>query len=227
MISLAETLVATTIVVTVMGGVLGALDRSMKTFDTQPELCDLQQRLRVGIALLQGELLMAAAPLMPYRSGVESPDPPGTFRRDVITVNRVRPDAASAAFRHVYYLRADVAGSGSDLMRYDGDATSMPVVDNVVKLEFRYFAAGAAEVPPEALIDGPWHPSDVAADRFDADLLRIRRVRVVIRAQAAAPWLRGRDARLFTFSGTAEASRQIPDQEITLDVAPRNLNLNR
>jgi hypothetical protein len=227
MISLGETLVATTIVVTVMGGVLGALDRSMKTFDTQPELSDLQQRLRVSVSLLQGELAMAAVPIMPYRSGLERPDPPGTFRRDVITVNRVRPDPASAAIRHVYYLRVDGAAGTSELMRYDGELTDMPVVDNVVKLEFQYFADGASDIPAEALIDGPWHPDDLAADRFDADLLRIRRVRVAIRVQAAAPWLRGRDARLFTYPGTAEPSRQIRDQEITFDVAPRNLNLDR
>jgi hypothetical protein len=226
MTSLAETLVATTIVVTVMGVVLGTVDRSMKTFDTQSELSDLQQRLRVGVARLQGELAMAAVPVLPYRAGAESPDPPGTFRRDVITVSRVRPDPTSPAVRHVYYLRVDPAAGTSELMRYDGEITTMPVLDHVTKLQLQYFA-GAVEIPGEALIDGPWYPDDVTADRFDADLLRVRRVRVTIRVQAAAPWLRGRDARLFTHPGTAEPSRQIPDQEIAFDVAPRNMNLAR
>lgn len=84
------------------------------------------------------------------------------------------------------------------------------------------------ELTPEQLADGPWCPNDSAADRWDADLLRVRRVAVTIRAQAAAPALRGPAGVLFTHGGSARlASRWVPDREVRLDVSPRNLNLRR
>ena len=90
-------------------------------------------------------------------------------------------------------------------------------------------AAGASLVrlTPQLLTDGPWCPGAAAARRFDADLLRLRRVRVTLRVQAASAALRGKGD-LFARPGTSPGDRRyVPDQEIRFDVSPRNLNLGR
>jgi hypothetical protein len=80
----------------------------------------------------------------------------------------------------------------------------------------------------EQLKDGPWCPDSAAPGRYDADLLRIRKVRVTLRVQAASPSLRGPTGTLFTRGGTSRGSeRFIPDHEIKFDVLARNLNLGR
>jgi hypothetical protein len=81
----------------------------------------------------------------------------------------------------------------------------------------------------EAMLkDGPWCPDATARDRFDADLLRIRRVRVKLRVQVAQESLRGPAGPLFARGGTFNgATRLVPDQQIQFDVAPRNMNLGR
>jgi hypothetical protein len=82
------------------------------------------------------------------------------------------------------------------------------------------------ELPPSALTDGPWCPDAGARTRFDADLLRIRRVRFTLRVQTALASLRGPAGVLFTNGGAARAAtRYVPDLEIQFDVTPRNLNL--
>ena len=78
------------------------------------------------------------------------------------------------------------------------------------------------------LRDGPWCPDDENAHRYDADLLRIRRVSVTMRLEAALSALRGPASALFMRGGTARAaSRWAPDQEIRFDMAPKNLNIGR
>jgi hypothetical protein len=78
------------------------------------------------------------------------------------------------------------------------------------------------------LTDGPWCPSYTASNRWDVDLLRIRRIRVTLRVQVATTGLRGAAGTLFTHAGTSPgAERFIPDQEIRFDVTPRNMNLGR
>ncbi|MEO5742632.1 MAG: prepilin-type N-terminal cleavage/methylation domain-containing protein [Vicinamibacterales bacterium] len=78
------------------------------------------------------------------------------------------------------------------------------------------------------LTDGPWCPDDQIANRFDADLLRIRKVRVTLRVQVGLKSLRGPTGTLFTRGGTARGGeRYIPDQEISFEVTPRNLNFGR
>jgi len=60
-------------------------------------------------------------------------------------------------------------------------------------------------------------------NRYDADLLRIRLVRIVVRIQAQSPAVRGRDAWLFAQPGGArESSRLVPDLEVRVDAALRN-----
>jgi hypothetical protein len=60
---------------------------------------------------------------------------------------------------------------------------------------------------------------------FDMDLLRIRGVRLRVRAQAGADGYRGVDARLFQNPGTAtESVRFVPDVILQTTVTPRNLS---
>jgi type II secretory pathway pseudopilin PulG len=82
---------------------------------------------------------------------------------------------------------------------------------------------GLARLPLAALADGPWCPDDVSPNRYDADLLRIRLVRITLRVQAQSPAVRGLDARLFSRPGAArEAARLVPDLEVRVDAALRN-----
>jgi hypothetical protein len=78
------------------------------------------------------------------------------------------------------------------------------------------------------LTDGPWCPDNQIANRFDADLLRIRKVRVTLRVQVGPKSLRGPTGTLFLRGGTASGGeRYIPDQEISFEITPRNLNFGR
>lgn len=189
-----------------------------------------------------------------------------------------------------YYLKTDDANRTYQLMRHDGWSTELPVVDDVVQLEFRYFGdpepprltgtpldeppgpwttygpapppieqtrgtwpqgenctflvANGAHVPrlnvlagggptlveltAAVLTDGPWCPSSLTPNRFDADLLRIRRVRVIVRVQSALASLRGPAGALFLKAGTARAGdRYVPDLEVQFDITPRNMNFGR
>jgi hypothetical protein len=192
---------------------------------------------------------------------------------------------------HTYYLKSEPVGGTYQLMHYDGYQTDLPVIDNVVKLEFRFFgepqppalrpgkrlddpvgpfttygpkpplidrdnpndawpagencifavqdgqqlsrlpvlAVGAAQVElgQNVLSDGPWCTDSGHVNRFDADLLRIRRVRIKLRVQAAVASMRGPAGVLFTRGGTAAAGDLVPDLEVGFDVTPRNLDLER
>jgi len=82
--------------------------------------------------------------------------------------------------------------------------------------------------PNTSLTDGPWCPDPNNVNKWDADLLRIRKVTVTIRVQAALDALRGPAGTLFTNAGTSRgANSYAPDQEVKFDVAPRNVNLGR
>ena len=198
--------------------------------------------------------------------------------------------ALVAARIGTYHLKQDAAAQTFQLMRHDGWVTDLPVVDDVVSLQFDYFGdaepprltgtpldskpgpwttygpappaigqvrgtwpdgenctfvvingqqtprlpvlggGGSAlvELKPALLTDGPWCPDAQLPNRFDADLLRIRKVRVTLRVQSAVASLRGPASTLFLRGGTARAgSRYVPDLEVRFDVAPRNMNLWR
>jgi hypothetical protein len=78
------------------------------------------------------------------------------------------------------------------------------------------------------LTDGPWCPDSISPNRFDADLLRIRRIRVSLRVQSGLASLRGPAGTLFARGGTARAGdRYVPDLTVQFDVTPRNMNLGR
>jgi len=84
-------------------------------------------------------------------------------------------------------------------------------------------ASGLARLPLSAFTDGPWCPDGASPNRFDADLLRIRLVRVTLRVQAQSASVRGTDMHWFSRPGAArEAARLVPDLEVYVDVAIRN-----
>jgi hypothetical protein len=206
--TIAEVLVASAVTITLMGAVAGVTAPLQRLFDTQPEYADMHQRLRGAIEALTKDLLAAAPPVMPYRAGIRSHDlDSGIFyRSDVITVVTMSWD--SGATSHTYYLRKDPATGVAHLMRYDGRESDLPLADHITRMKFAYFDEGAAPLAPDRFEDGPWFPDDRDRNRFDMDLLRIRRIRVTLRVEATSPGLR----------------RFLPDREITFDVAPRNLN---
>ena len=209
-------------------------------------------------------------------------------------LSKAYPAGATIAqvVQHVYYLDT----STNQLMHYDGFQSTMPVLDNVVGLNFQYYGdpwpaeltrpgvdqsttygpmppapdvliapwpagencivrmvdglqvsrlaalgnpgGGLVRLAPRQLTDGnatadsAWCPDAGNPNRFDADLLRIRKVRVTIRLQTPDASLRGSltdgpDA-LFINAGTSRGGyRWVPDHEIRFDVSPRNLNLGR
>jgi Tfp pilus assembly protein PilW len=189
------------------------------------------------------------------------------------------------ASNHTYYLKSDVPNDIYQLMHYDGTSNSaVPVVDNVVGLEFDYYGdaqppivrKSLSEVPattygpkPSAvavapwgafenclfspgaipapklpvlgagtpalvrltsaqLTDGPFCPNDTNGNRWDADLLRIRKIGVTLRVRTPVAALRGPAGVLFTHGGTSAGGfKWVPDQELYFEVSPRNLNLGR
>ena len=87
--------------------------------------------------------------------------------------------------------------------------------------------AGIVPIGQALLVDGPWCPDAAHAFRFDADLLRIRRVRVHLRLQAARPF-RGLAGAWFANGGAAgDPWRYVPDERVTLEVMARNVSVAR
>ena len=83
-----------------------------------------------------------------------------------------------------------------------------------------------ARLPLAMFTNGPWCGG--GDNEYDADLLRIRKVRVTLRMQAASPSLRGTDGNLFMNPGHSQGgSRLVPDYTVRFEVTPRNLNLTR
>jgi prepilin-type N-terminal cleavage/methylation domain-containing protein len=87
---------------------------------------------------------------------------------------------------------------------------------------------GLVPLTQEMLTDGPWCPDATFPTRYDADLLRIRKIGVRLRVQVGSSELRGPAGVLFRNGGTSTATtRMVPDQEIRFDIVPRNFNLGR
>jgi hypothetical protein len=80
-----------------------------------------------------------------------------------------------------------------------------------------------AALPLSMLTDGPW--CGAGPTRFDADLLRVRRLRILLRVQAAQASLRGAGPDVVVGGTSRSAWRHLPDLVVSFDVAPRNLNL--
>ena len=91
---------------------------------------------------------------------------------------------------------------------------------------------GLVRLTASQLTDGPWCPDDVSMNRYDAALLRIRKVRVMLRVQSGNDAVRGslatgNDA-MFASRGTAlSRALTVPDRAVGVDVSPRNLNAGR
>jgi hypothetical protein len=130
--SLVETLMAAAITITITGAVFSLVAPIEGTFQAQPEVADMEQRLRVAVDSLTRDLLAASA-VLPYRAGPANPDPPESFFTDRITTILTTPFDPMPVTR-TYYLRT----SDATLMQYDGDRTDLPVVDHVVSLAFEY-----------------------------------------------------------------------------------------
>jgi prepilin-type N-terminal cleavage/methylation domain-containing protein len=90
---------------------------------------------------------------------------------------------------------------------------------------------GLVKLTQAQLTDGPWCPDAASTNKFDADLFRIRKVRVTLRLQTGNAALRGAVTAgadsLFTLPGTGTGARLVGDQQIRFDVTPRNMNLAR
>jgi hypothetical protein len=111
-----------------------------------------------------------------------------------------------------------------------GESCTFALVDgrHQPRLDVLGAGSGLVEITPALLTDGPWCADADTRNRFDADLLRIRRVRFTLRVQTALASLRGPVGALFARGGTARAGgRYVPDIEIQLDATPRNLSLAR
>ena len=77
-------------------------------------------------------------------------------------------------------------------------------------------------MPLTMLSDGPWCGS--GATMFDADLLRVRAVKVTLRVQASLASVRGSGG-AFARPGVANAGwRLVPDAAVTFVIRPRNLH---
>jgi len=131
-VNLTETLVSMALTTVVTAAVFAIVVPAEGTFQAQPEVADMEQRLRVAADTLTRDLVMASA-VRPYRAGPVNPDPPGSFFDDRVTVVLTTPLDPMPSSR-TYYLRT----ADSTLMQYDGDRTDLPVVDHVVKLAFEH-----------------------------------------------------------------------------------------
>lgn len=88
-------------------------------------------------------------------------------------------------------------------------------------------AAGTTlvQLPLSVFTDGPWCPDDSDPNRYDADLLRVRHVALILRVEAAVDSLRGPAGPRFARGGTARGPRTIADRVVRVSVTPRLLNL--
>ena len=107
--TIVELLISSLIMVVVTGAIFSLMNPAQGTFQVQPEVSDLQQRLRVGIDTLQKDLVMAGAgiysgpsagmlsyfiaPIMPYQAFGVAADPAQAiyFRNDAISLLFVPP----------------------------------------------------------------------------------------------------------------------------------------
>jgi len=76
-------------------------------------------------------------------------------------------------------------------------------------------------VPPSRLTDGP--VCGLSPHRFDADLLRVRRIGVTVRLETESAALRGSGPAFQTRGTSAGGAKYVPDLQVTFDVAPRNM----
>lgn len=102
---------------------------------------------------------------------------------------------------------------------------AVDVIDGVAVsrlLPLRADADGLARLDPAILSDGPWCPDAAAPTRYDADLFRLRRLRITLRTDAGPDDVRGSDGGLFARPGSGTgALRLVPGICVRLDLAVR------
>jgi prepilin-type N-terminal cleavage/methylation domain-containing protein len=346
--SLVEMTIALAIVLVVTGAIFAVMNPAHGAFHSQPEVIDMQQRLRVSVDAIANDLMMAGAgtvtyfpAVLPIRRGLIAGDSAAAYFDDRVSLLYAQPGggettltmptdagtmlyvtsangfapnvlavvfdetgaydtfrvtaiqdappalvhaggalsktyAAGASVARIvsatYWMRADTTSGASELMRYDGWQSDVPVADDVIGLAFEYFGDPSPPIlrkalsepegpwtsygpkPPEIdvddaattvygsgenctfavidgatasrpemihlgssslvtltasqLTDGPWCPDPADPRRYDADLLRIRRVRVTLRVRASRTFF-----------------HPLPDRQSIFDVTPRNLSL--
>lgn len=210
-----EVLLATAITMAVIGAILTVINPAQMMFRAQGDAADLHQRLRAAADMI-GADVRAATAVRPYRVGATRDDAAiGVYYRpDTLTVLGVpsAPLSLDADASRTYYVKSASPPGTFQLMQYDGGLSDLPMLDHVVRLSFDYFGPAAPGGPvvrlePDTLVDGPWM-EDAEHRQFDADLLRVREVRVLLRLEGTDPLLR----------------RLVPDEEIVLHVAMRNFS---
>ena len=211
--SIVELLIASAITMAVVGAVLAVVNPAQLMFRAQGDAADLHQRLRAAADTVSADVRAAMA-VRPYRVGAMRDDAAiGVYyRTDTLTVLGVpsTPLSLDGSASRTYYLRSAAPGT-FQLMQYDGGLSDLPMLDHVVLLSFDYFGPATSGGPlvrlePATLVDGPWI-EDAEQRTFDADLLRVREVRASLRLESTDPWLR----------------RLVPDEEIVLHIAMRNI----
>lgn len=101
--SLVEMLVSVGIMLAVTAGIFVVVNPTRGTFQAQPELADMQQRLRVVADSLFKDLVAAGAdihffaPVLPFGRGLVNADPPGIFKASTITLLSVQTPAAQTS----------------------------------------------------------------------------------------------------------------------------------
>jgi Tfp pilus assembly protein PilW len=76
---------------------------------------------------------------------------------------------------------------------------------------------------PEDFQDGPWCSGDTESGRYDADLYRLRRLDVWLRAEVLSAAFRGPAGLLFGRAGSArDPIRWVPDMTVKISIALRN-----
>jgi prepilin-type N-terminal cleavage/methylation domain-containing protein len=141
-------------------------------------------------------------------------------------------------------IKGGTGVTGNPFLTTYGPAPQAAAINGFAATENCVFAAGPTPTPKlptlgaangtlvqltaAQLTDGPWCPNAANVNRFDADLLRIRKIVVTLRVQSASAALRGPASALFSHGGTSRnGTKWVPDQEIKFSVSPRNLNLGR
>lgn len=103
--SLVELMIATGIMMVVTGAIFSMMNPAQGTFRVQPEISDLQQRMRVAADTLYKDLIMAGAgpyqgatvgglinyfaPILPRRTGRLNPDSYDVYKDDTITLTYI------------------------------------------------------------------------------------------------------------------------------------------
>ena len=193
----------------------------------------------------------AAAMDLEYRAGCAAPcgffermtvlllDADGDFDLYVLTAI----DGGSASARRLGFGTDDGYAGGSavlpvdlraiyfddrsrELRAFDGDRSDLPIVNEVADLQIDYLGQAVGEtletLDSAALEDGPWRGT--GAEPYDADLLRLRSVRVMLRLQAGTPLYRGTHPSWFRHPGIAvDPARMVKDVTLRTTIAPRNI----